>query len=145
MQKWVGWKLGVAALLFIAVVGVLQIKASEQKTPERIFAPAGPQQEASAVTHTDGQPRLLDLGSASCVPCKMMQPVLADLRREYPGRLQVEFIDVWKDAEAGRRYGIEAIPTQILFDAHGKEFFRHTGFYPREEIIARFREQGTAL
>lgn len=90
-------------------------------------------------------PRLLELGADKCVPCKMMQPVLAALRQDYPGRLQVDFIDVWKDESVGQRYGIQAIPTQIFFDAQGKEIFRHTGFYPREEILAKFKELGIAL
>jgi len=90
-------------------------------------------------------PRLLELGADKCVPCKMMQPVLAELRQEYGGKLQVDFIDVWKDAAAGEPYGIRAIPTQIFFAADGKEIFRHTGFYPKEEILAKFKELGISL
>ncbi len=90
-------------------------------------------------------PRLLELGSDSCRPCQMMQPVLAALREEYPGKLQVDFIDVWKDESAGQRYGVLAIPTQIFFDASGKEIFRHVGFYPKDEILAKFKEFGISL
>ena len=74
----------------------------------------------------------------------MMQPVLAALRAEYAGKLQVDFIDVWKDTAAGDKYGIRAIPTQIFFDATGKELFRHTGYYPKEDILAKFKEFGIA-
>jgi thioredoxin 1 len=87
-------------------------------------------------------PRLLELGSDSCIPCKKMQPILAELRQEYAGKLQVDFIDVWKDESAGRLYGIEMIPTQIFFDAEGVERFRHVGFYPKEDIIAKLAELG---
>lgn len=90
-------------------------------------------------------PRLLELGSDSCRPCQMMQPVLAELRTEYPGKLQVDFIDVWKDQAAGKSYNIQSIPTQVFFDANGKEFFRHVGFYPKEEILAKFREANISL
>ena len=75
----------------------------------------------------------------------MMQPVLDELRQEYAGKLQVDFIDVWKDSSASEQYGIEVIPTQIFFDAGGKEIFRHTGFYPKEDILAKFAELGIAL
>jgi len=75
----------------------------------------------------------------------MMQPILAELRKEYPGKLQVDFIDVWKDESAGQRYGIQAIPTQIFFDANGKEVFRHVGFYPKAEILAKFKELGISF
>ncbi len=85
-------------------------------------------------------PCLLELGSDSCRPCQMMQPVLADLRQAYSGKLQVDFIDVWKDESAGKRYAVQTIPTQIFYNANGKEVFRHVGYYPKEEILAKFKE-----
>ena len=90
-------------------------------------------------------PRLLELGADECVPCKMMQPVLAELRQEYAGKLQVDFIDVWQDPSAGEQFGVRTIPTQIFFNASGKELFRHTGYYPKEDILAEFRDLGIDL
>ena len=90
-------------------------------------------------------PRLLDLGADKCVPCKKMAPILESLKTEYAGRLQVEFIDVWLNPDAGNEYGIEMIPTQIFFDANGKELFRHTGFYGREDILGKWKELGVDL
>src|SRR5512136_711906 len=72
-------------------------------------------------------PRLVDLGADRCIPCKMMAPVLKELKAEYAGRLEVDFIDVWKNPDAGEPYKIKLIPTQIFFDASGKELFRHEG------------------
>jgi thioredoxin 1 len=90
-------------------------------------------------------PRFLELGADQCVPCKMMQPVLEELRREYPGKLQVDFVDVWKDPTQSQKYGILGIPTQILFDTHGNEVFRHSGFFPKDQILKKFEELGIAL
>jgi thioredoxin 1 len=87
-------------------------------------------------------PRLLELGSVDCIPCQKMAPIIEAMKGEYAGRLTVEFIDVWKAPEAATRYGITVIPTQILFDAKGKERFRHTGFFAREDILAKFAELG---
>ncbi len=87
-------------------------------------------------------PRLVDLGADKCIPCKMMAPILEELRREYEGRLEVTFIDVWKNQDAGRQYGIRLIPTQIFFDASGKELYRHEGFFAKEDILAKWRELG---
>ena len=39
-------------------------------------------------------PRLVDLGASRCLPCKMMTPVLDELKKEYAGRMQVDFFDV---------------------------------------------------
>jgi thioredoxin 1 len=90
-------------------------------------------------------PRLLDLGATKCIPCKMMVPVLDSLKKEYKGKLQVEFIDVWENRSAGGKYKINSIPTQIFYDANGREFFRHAGYYPKEDILAKFKEHGINL
>lgn len=90
-------------------------------------------------------PRLVDLGADKCIPCKMMAPVLAELKTNYAGRMEVEFIDVWKRPEAGRAYKIKLIPTQIFFDSAGKERFRHEGFFGKEEILAKWKELGVDL
>ena len=89
-----------------------------------------------------GIPTLLDLGADKCVPCKMMAPILVELRETYAGRLKVDFIDVWKDPVPGREYGIRVIPTQIFFDEQGNELFRHQGFMSRDDILTKWAELG---
>jgi thioredoxin 1 len=90
-------------------------------------------------------PKLVDLGADKCIPCKMMAPILEELKKQYAGQLEVEFIDVWKNPAAGRAYGIQMIPTQIFYDAEGKERFRHVGFFGKEDIIAKWKELGVDL
>jgi thioredoxin 1 len=90
-------------------------------------------------------PRLVDLGADKCIPCKMMAPVLKELKAEYAGRMEVEFIDVWKNPDGGKPYKIKLIPTQIFFDAAGKELFRHEGFFGKEDILAKWKELGVDL
>ena len=90
-------------------------------------------------------PRLVDLGAGKCIPCKKMAPILEELRKEYAGRMEVEFIDVWKDPDAGKAYGVEMIPTQIFYDANGTELFRHTGFFGKEDILGKWKELGVEL
>ncbi|MBI3947725.1 MAG: thioredoxin family protein [Armatimonadetes bacterium] len=104
-------------------------------------APSAP----PAATGAPGLPRLVDLGAGQCIPCKMMTPILGELRREQAGKLEVVFIDVWKNPDAGEKYGIRSIPTQVFCDAAGKEFLRHEGFIPKAEILAAFRKQGIPL
>lgn len=91
------------------------------------------------------RPKLLDLGAGKCIPCKMMAPILEQMKTEYAGKLEVEFIDVWKNPDAARQYGIEVIPTQIFYDATGKELFRHIGFFGKEDILAKWKELGVEL
>jgi thiol-disulfide isomerase/thioredoxin len=90
-------------------------------------------------------PKLLDLGAGKCIPCKMMVPVLDGLKKGYAGKLEVEFIDVWLNPDAGKQFGIEVIPTQIFYDPTGKELFRHIGFFSGEDILAKWKELGVEL
>jgi len=90
-------------------------------------------------------PRLVDLGADKCIPCKKMAPILRELKSEYVGQFEVEFIDVWKKPDAARPYKIVLIPTQIFYDAGGKEVFRHEGFFGKEDILAKWKELGVDL
>lgn len=87
-------------------------------------------------------PTLLNLGADQCIPCKMMAPIREELKREYAGRMEIAFIDVWKDRGAGARYALRVIPTQIFFGPDGKELFRHEGFFAKEDILAKWAELG---
>ena len=88
---------------------------------------------------------MVDLGAGKCIPCKMMAPILEELKMEYAGRLLVEFIDVWQTPDAGKKFKISLIPTQIFFDAAGKELFRHEGFFAKKDILAKWKELGVDL
>ncbi|MHC4364173.1 MAG: thioredoxin family protein [Planctomycetota bacterium] len=90
-------------------------------------------------------PRLVDLGADKCIPCKMMAPVLEELKKDYAGTLSVEFIDVWKNPDKAKEYEIMIIPTQIFFDASGKELFRHEGFFSKEDILAKWKQLGVNI
>lgn len=90
-------------------------------------------------------PRLVDVGADMCIPCKMMEPIMEELKREYKGVLEVEFVDIWKNPDAGQKYRIRAIPTQIFYDAYGKELYRHMGFISKEQILNTFKNLGINL
>jgi thioredoxin 1 len=90
-------------------------------------------------------PRLVDLGAGKCIPCKAMAPILEGLKTEYAGRMDVQFIDVWKDPDAGKAYGISIIPTQIFYGADGKELARHQGFMDKDAILAQWKALGVSL
>ncbi len=87
-------------------------------------------------------PKMVDLGRNTCIPCKMMAPILDELKKEYEGRAIIEVIDLREDMDAARRYRIRVIPTQIFFDADGKEVWRHEGYMPKDQIVAKLAELG---
>lgn len=97
---------------------------------------------ATAPADKPALPRLVDLGASKCVPCKLMKPILEKLTRDYAGRMEVIFIDVWENRAEGTRHGIRMIPTQIFYAADGKELYRHEGFLSEQAILAKWKELG---
>jgi len=122
--------------LIIALVGAFGAITGTQLMGKTATSPAN--------TQTGGIPKLLDLGSKSCIPCKMMAPILEELKRDYTGKFDVEFIDVGlrENAKVGQQYGIKVIPTQIFFGKNGNELWRHEGFLDKAEILAKWKELG---
>jgi thioredoxin 1 len=90
----------------------------------------------------DGKVVMLELGSVGCIPCEQMRPVMAKLSSTYKGKLEVIFVDVRKDNDAARRFRVFGIPTQVFLDRNGKEFHRHIGFYPFQEIVPVLKRAG---
>jgi thioredoxin 1 len=72
----------------------------------------------------------------------MMQPILDNLRKKYPDKLNVVFVHVGENQILAARFGIESIPVQVFFDKTGREVFRHTGFYPQVEVEQKLAEMG---
>jgi thioredoxin 1 len=152
----VGMKAGIVIVLVLAVGAVLYMKgqkpASPPSTGETALAtktdsastPAAPAHPESAATAA-GLPRLVDLGATKCIPCKMMAPILDELKKTYAGKLDVVFIDVWEKPGEAKKYDINLIPTQVFYDASGKERFRHEGFFSKEDILAKWKEFGVEL
>jgi thioredoxin 1 len=58
--------------------------------------------------------------------------------------VKVVFHDVGTEAGApfATKYGIETIPTQVFWDENGKEFFRHEGYFPEEELVKVLKKKG---
>ena len=119
-----------------------KVEEIAQATATQSSAGNAKQNVIAPVNAATALPKLVDLGADKCIPCKMMAPILEEMKKDYAGKLDVVFIDVWKNADAGKQYGINLIPTQIFFDASGKELFRHEGFFAKEDILAKWKELG---
>ena len=124
----------IVILLIIAVAVVVAVKQSNKATQ--------PPEINQQARETKKLPRLVDLGADKCIPCKLMAPILEEMKKDYAGTINVEFIDVWKNPDKAKEYGISIIPTQIFFDASGKELFRHEGFFSKEDILGKWKEFG---
>jgi thioredoxin 1 len=129
-----------AAVLSAAVIGVPF--ALKRKASGASIRAEGAGVPAAIAPNARALPKLVDLGTTTCAPCKAMLGVVAELESGYGHQLAVEFINVQQQEEASRRYGVRVIPTQVFLDPEGKELFRHTGFYGTEAIVAKWRELG---
>jgi len=136
MKRWI-WIAGLCLLILIAAGAVfLFLHSTKRKGP----TVAGSIE--SAGIPVKGMVTMIDLGANECIPCKMMVPVLEKVEKKYRGKAAIIFIDVWKNKEPAKRFGIRAIPTQIFFDSEGKEIYRHVGFMSEAEIDQIFKKMG---
>ena len=122
---------GVIGLIIVMIAGIFIYK--------NVVATKPPLQAATQQTNSaEKLPKLVDLGAGTCIPCKQMAPVLADLKKEYEGKLDVEVVDVNEERSKAMEYNVKhalrVIPTQILFDKNDKEVWSHEGFISKEDL-----------
>jgi thioredoxin 1 len=86
----------------------------------------------------------IEIGAARCIPCKAMQPIMKEIAEEYKGQVKVVFHDVWtpKGKDDAMKYNIRVIPTQVFLDKNGKEYYRHEGFFPKDDLVGVLKMQG---
>jgi len=124
------------------------IQTLGQRTAIEVAAPWLKQQAKLAMDNpvdklrASGKPSLVDFGSKGCIPCDKLAPILETLKKKYDGKANVQFVSVREEQILASRYGIQSIPVQIFFDKDGKEVFRHTGFWPQEELEKKLAEIG---
>ena len=115
---------------------IVQNQTPAASEPTQISPKATFAQEIAAY----GKPVMVDFGSTSCIPCKMMVPVLEELKTKYPSQLKTIFVHVNEDPDKTQEFGIRTIPTQIFFDATGKQLELHVGFISTQDILSTFKK-----
>jgi thioredoxin 1 len=81
------------------------------------------------------EPTLVDFWAEWCGPCRMVAPVVEEIAEEHGDKLRVAKMDVDSNRETPIQYGIQGIPTLILFK-DGAEAARIVGFRPKEAMMA---------
>ena len=134
-------KIGKIAIVVALLIVVGVVIAMKQKNNP----PESDKSSSSISAKETSLPRLVDLGSKSCIPCKEMAPILEELKKEYAGKFHVDFYDVRENPQYKEPYGVRIIPTQIFYDATEQELWRHEGFMSKEDILSKWKELGVDL
>ena len=79
-------------------------------------------------------PFVIDFWATWCGPCRMVGPVVAEIAEEFEGKVKVGKVNVDEEDELAERFGVQSIPTIILFK-NGEEAARNVGFAPKAKLI----------
>lgn len=148
-KQWLNIAFLVFSVLFVVTLFALKGKLTELTSKSiKAQADSDTKQSASAFIDSlynytkngsDYKLTFLEFGATGCSACKQMEAVMAQIKRDYPNRVNVVFVNVLNKNNQSliKYFGIALIPTQILLNAEGKEFFRHTGYIPSEQLVLK--------
>lgn len=84
-------------------------------------------------------PVLVDFYADWCGPCKMLAPILQQVKDDLGDRLKIVKIDVDKNQKLATKYNVRGVPTMILFK-NGKQLWRQSGVLQKNDILEVIRE-----
>ena len=128
------------SIVLILLAGMLLTSYAQNSVPDKNQKPTTEQKQNTVKYKVT----FIELGSVRCIPCQKMQPVMKAIEEKYGTQVKVVFHDVWtpEGKPFADQYNINAIPTQVFLDENGKEFSRHEGYFPEEELVKILKQKG---
>ena len=83
-------------------------------------------------------PVLIDFSAEWCQPCKMMPPILKDVSKQLGDKVRILKVDVDKNQDIARQWGISSVPTIVIFNK-GKQVFRQSGVIPANQLVSTLK------
>jgi len=119
------WTIPAALLLslLLSLLSATCANAGEEQTPAEI--------------PVKGTVTLVELGADNCLPCRLLAPIIEELKTEYLGRAAVIHIDVYRQHDLAVKFHPLVTPTLIYFDRQGNEAGRFSGFQEKEAIVKK--------
>jgi len=126
-----------ALIAVVLVAGLLLTGCSNDKAKQEV-------EKTELAKTSEALPRMVDFWSPTCPPCRQMIPILHELEDEYAHAFELVKVDVSRSENQtlAIQNQIQYIPTQIFYDENGKQIFRHTGFFSKEQILNKWKELG---
>jgi thioredoxin 1 len=132
----------VVALAIVVVAGCGEVPRPPVSAPTQSLAIGAP--DPFALSVGQGRPTVIEFGASACASCRDMKVVLEALRYSNGTQIGIAEIDLIKQREAIPHYRIQVMPTQIFFDAQGRETSRHVGVIDGTGILARLDARASA-
>ena len=81
------------------------------------------------------KPVLVDFFAEWCGPCKMMSPILKEVKSAFGDKISIIKIDVDKNQPLAAKYQVRGVPTLILYKS-GKQVWRQSGAIQKNELVS---------
>lgn len=90
------------------------------------------------------KPILIDFHATWCGPCKVLGPILKEVKDNLGDRISIIKIDIDKNQPLASKYQVRGVPTMILFQ-NGKQLWRQSGVMEKKAIIDVILEKSNKL
>jgi len=150
IKKVLPWFVFISLILLI-IIGLASKDKLNQYLSKTMVKNAAPQTLSGGAAFVDSaynysknglhyEITFLEFGATGCVACRNMESVMEEVKQKYPDKVNVVFLNILKPESQNlmKLYGIAAIPTQVLLNKTGKEYYRHTGFLSSDELVENF-------